>query len=196
MRLVYFYSRRYDRFGVNQLLDGNMHVGSDDIVAKWCEGREFVSFQGGTIRNDAIKQYSVDVHVSYKRLIVFLNCLLSHEDSTHFAGALLYVHEWIMSDEDATLHIFNRLRESFSNDKRQLEDARATVFESGERDELFSLLLLTLLGGWDATCVPSHGRYVFDISNDGFVDIAFREEHVDDDILASLTECDYRVLKK
>ena len=109
-----------------------MKIATTEAVADWCRERGHTLSQYGDVRFHAVKAWSVPVPTEYIRIIVFLDCLLSQEASRGFIGALLFVQEWTVWSETATVDLFDRLRASMSRDTCKLADAPASIFGDDE----------------------------------------------------------------
>jgi hypothetical protein len=126
-------------------------------------------------------------------VVVLVDCLLSSEADGMFKGAILNVHDCSLWSETATKGLFERVRAAASGDARRLEEVPVSFFTEADADDLYYLLLLTILGRWDAMLVPSHGTYVFDLSHHEIVKIIFRHGKAVDEIVGWLEKSEFSV---
>jgi hypothetical protein len=153
-----------------------MRIGSAEIAEEWCRGLDKIRYRHGEVFPNSGRKLSIQIPAQYPRILVFIDYLLQRERSISSSEALLLITDFFVRDETATTGLFNLLRPILSGDSRSLNDAPATILGSSDFDSLYYLVLLIVLGEWDAVFVPRDCAYIIYFSHHRIVDLIVNDE--------------------
>jgi hypothetical protein len=122
------------------------------------------------------------------QLVAFANSLLPYSDALPFQGALLWIRQWGVWNEQverAGLRVMEVMRK-IHDDSTSLDESPGYLFDRGELVDLQVCLIQPLLVGWDAFLIPESGEYVVATSHDETTCVLSRSPGVHERILAEL----------
>jgi hypothetical protein len=150
-----------------------MHFLTSAECRTWCEALAPLTAEGLPSRPSAAKRYvrgPLDANIAFCRL---LEQALQPRDAF-----LLWVTDWGIWRSSENLHLYYRLRQSYS-DHRTLADAPGHYFHDYEAADLVSFLQVAILNGWDAHLLPVGGYARAFVSHDEYVDFVAKDANQD-----------------
>ncbi len=121
--------------------------------------------------------FSVPLVEKPSRIIALANYLVPAWDAASFKGALLWMREWEIGDDDSErtkLMIIDQMRRG-AGVKTSLRETPAALFDSNELPRMYSHFVLPLLFGWDAFLVPAGQNYFVFVSHDEVAYVVARD---------------------
>jgi hypothetical protein len=157
-------------------------------AAIWCEAAPrsltlhegFILSYGGQIAH-SIKY---EVPSAYGDSIQLLHRLLTVPTEGGFEGGLAWQLNWWSEKESekVTLKIIEKVRRGYG-ERRSLEDAPASLFESGELHVAIAILIQPLLNTWAAQFVSASGQFFMMSTVSGYLYFMARDKETDERVL-------------
>jgi hypothetical protein len=137
-----------------------------DECRTWCSARIDLEPEGTPQRPSAVALYARVPASNEMAFCQRLEQALQPRDA-----CLLWVTSWGVWRSSENLHLYYRLRQSYS-DQVLLHERPGHLFLDYEVPDLVSFLQVGLLSGWDMHLIPAGGYARVFVSHDGYVEFA------------------------
>lgn len=158
-------------------------------VKSWCQLRSVATTKDNYLYFSETRHcIAIELPEKPFQLVALANSLLPYSDALPFQGALLWIRQWGVWNEQierAGFRVMEMMRRSYG-DARSLEDAPGYLFDEQELVDSQVSLVQPLLIGWDAFLVPEAGDYLVATSHDETTYVLSRTAQVHQRILAEL----------
>lgn len=142
--------------------------------AQWCSERGIDSTTARHLRFSGLAEPPSDIALPQKALEVvgLTNVLSTYLSGGQHPRSLLWLVErgmWSEEFESVGARLWDRLAQGYGRGTASGVPTPGLVFEANETEDERAFLLTVILFQWDAALVPEHGRYIVQVSHDGYV---------------------------
>jgi hypothetical protein len=152
--------------------------------ANWCESRGLAKGSSGYLayKNDPSRTRHVIRLKDDPNYRIFLLTRLLDDEQLGFRGALVWLTCWAIYDEVLFPSLYERVRASYGLSPSS-EGRLGLEFSANERTEAITFFGLDLIASWDSYYIPLDGSVILFSSNDGFLDMTFKDRDLEERIL-------------